>query len=135
MDLNASTLDGSHTDTDTGAFGAGGQALQREWQHWPGALRSPIWHRLLATLLILGLLLTFHQVVSGAAQQGELRRQAVIEQAQATWRCRGLSAISARDHCLLQLNALARLDTTSVTENMATLVSLESRRASADPFK
>lgn len=66
--------------------------LQRWWQHLPAEVRQPIWPRLLAALLILGLLLAFHEVVRGAVQQSELRHKATATQAAAIWRCRTLAA-------------------------------------------
>lgn len=78
--------------------------LQRWWQQLPTEVREPIWPRLLAAVLILGLLLAFHQVVSGAVQQSELRHKATAMQAAATWRCRTLGGLGASQSCLLQLN-------------------------------
>lgn len=60
---------------------------------------------ILAVLVVVGLLLVFHAVVTGAVQDGELRRQAGVTHAAATWRCSLLRDLSARDSCLLQTNA------------------------------
>ena len=70
-------------------------------------VRAPVWPGIVAMLGIIGLLLTFHQVVLGAVQQGELRRQATATHAEATWRCNALQGLRASDTCLMQLNAAA----------------------------
>ena len=56
------------------------------------AMRSPVWAGILLTIAIIGLLVAFHQVVRGAVQQGELRRQATATYAEAVWRCNALRA-------------------------------------------
>jgi hypothetical protein len=61
----------------------------------------------LAMVTIVGMLTAFHSVVQGAAQNGELRRQAAIRQADAIWRCKILPDLTARAACLLQINAPA----------------------------
>jgi hypothetical protein len=78
--------------------------LQWWWHQLPTAVRAPIWPSILAALLILGMLLAFHQVVSGAVEQSELRAKATAMQAAATWRCRTLRGLGASQSCLLQLN-------------------------------
>lgn len=82
--------------------------LQWWWQQLPSAVRAPIWPRILAALLILGMLLAFHQVVREAVQQSELRHKATAIQAAATWRCRTLGGLGASQSCLLQLNLATR---------------------------
>lgn len=69
------------------------------------ALRTPAWRALLALLAVGGLLLAFHQVVSQAVQQSELRRKADATQAEATWLCNAMQGPLARDKCRLELNA------------------------------
>lgn len=123
MDLNSSATKWLHIQA--GGFAAGGHAWHGWWQHLPATVHSPVWPRILVTLLILGLLLAFHQVVSGAVQQGELRRKAVAMQAEATGRCHRLPGSSARDNCLLQLNALALADAMLLAPNMAKLAPIE----------
>lgn len=85
------------------------QALQLSLQQWwhalPIGLRSPIWPGLLATLIIVAMLLAFHQVVRGAVQQGELQHQASALHSAATWRCNNLRGAGASSSCLLQLNS------------------------------
>ncbi|MFZ3081145.1 hypothetical protein [Rhodoferax ferrireducens] len=81
--------------------------LRQWWYRLPAGLRSPVWSTILASLIILGLLLAFHQVVHEAVQQGELRHKAYALQAEATWRCKVLPARGASDSCLLQLSASA----------------------------
>ena len=53
---------------------------------------------------VLALLLAFHQVVTGAVQQGGLRRRAVAVHADATWRCQARSSVLQPEACLAQLN-------------------------------
>jgi hypothetical protein len=84
---------------------AAGWATKGKGLEWPGALRLPPWHAILAMLAGLCLLLAFHQVVLGAVQQGELRRKATAMQAEAASRCNALSGTRSREICLLQLNA------------------------------
>lgn len=83
------------------------RTLRQWWYRLPAGLRSPVWSTILGSLIILGLLLAFHQVVHEAVQQGELRHKAYALQAQATWRCKIMPARGARDSCLLQLSASA----------------------------
>jgi hypothetical protein len=88
-----------------GGFTALQGRLQRWWQRLPAEARSPLWPALLAALLVLGMLLAFHQVVLGVVQQSELRHKASAMQAEATWRCRALPGLDASSNCLLQLNS------------------------------
>ncbi|CAD5365922.1 hypothetical protein RA210_U10067 [Rubrivivax sp. A210] len=57
------------------------------------------WATLLALLAMLGLLLSFDRVVRQAVVDGALRRAAVIERANAVWRCNGLPGRQARADC------------------------------------
>lgn len=59
----------------------GVRVLQTRWHALPAALHSRFWPALVATVALLGLLLAFHQVVSGAVQKGELRRTLAATQA------------------------------------------------------
>lgn len=59
----------------------GVRMLPTQWHSLPVALRSKFWPGLVAALALLGLLLAFHQVVSGAVQKGELRRTLAATQA------------------------------------------------------
>lgn len=101
-------------------FAAPQQSLQRPWHRLPAGMPSPIWSSMLGALLILGMLLAFHQVVHGAVQQGALRQHANAVQAEATWRCNALPGQGARDSCLGQLNAPAGGD--SEAQAQTTLV-------------
>lgn len=56
-----------------------------------------------AMLVIFGLLLAFHDVVSNGKQQAELRHKATALRAVAVWHCNGVPAMAARDRCLLQI--------------------------------
>lgn len=69
------------------------------------ALHSTVWSGIAATLVMSGMLLAFHQVVSGAVQQSELRRQADATQAEASWLCNAMQGPLARDKCRLELSA------------------------------
>ena len=90
---------------DAGRFTALRLGFQGLWSNFHAGLRFPGWPIIVGALLILGLLLAFHDVVSEAAKKGDLRRKADALFAQATWRCNTAQAMSARDNCLLQLNA------------------------------
>lgn len=61
----------------------------------------------LVTMIVVGMLMAFHSVVQGAVQNGELRRQTVITQADVIWRCKMLSDLPARNRCLLQADVVA----------------------------
>jgi hypothetical protein len=65
------------------------------------------WLRILAALAAVGLLVTFHQVVRGAVQQGESRRIATAVHAESVWRCKALGTPLVRDSCLLQARTVA----------------------------
>lgn len=83
----------------TAEFPAWQQGLQWAWD----GVRSPWASGLLATVVIFGLLLAFHDVVSGAVQQSELRNKAIAAHVTATLRCNSLRDPRTRDSCLLQL--------------------------------
>ena len=70
--------------------------------------QSKPWPAVVATLTLIALLAAFHQVVRGAVQQGEMRRQATATLADAVWRCKALPSPRVRVDCLLQLES-ARL--------------------------
>ena len=99
------------SDSKTGGFAALQHELPLWWHGLPAAVRSPVWPGILAALTILGMLLTFHQVVSGIVQQSEVRHKAIAMQAEATLRCNILRDLRASDNCLTQLNAAAHGDT------------------------
>jgi len=65
------------------------------------------WHApigaIAATAAVVALLVAFVQVLRGAVTDGESYRRSVAERADATWRCRLLSAASTRKLCLAQL--------------------------------
>jgi hypothetical protein len=95
---------------EVGGFTTLQRRLQRWWHQLPTGVRSPIWPGLLAALIILGMLLAFHQVVVGAVQQGELRHKVSAMQAEAAWRCNSLRGLDAIGSCLLELNSTAHGD-------------------------
>lgn len=70
----------------------------------PAGVRLPGWPVILAIFIILGLLLTFYQVMLGSVQQSELRHKANALHIEATWRCNALRGPHASNRCLLQLN-------------------------------
>lgn len=69
------------------------------------ALRASAWHAIMAALAISSLLVAFHQLVSGAVQQSELRRKADATQAEASRLCNAMQEPLARDKCRLELSA------------------------------
>lgn len=87
----------------------------------PAGVRSSVWPKVLGAILILGLLMTFHQVVSGAVQQGELLRKSSALKAEATWRC---STVRSRDSCMQSFNA-APHEATRYVQAIASNESLE----------
>ena len=97
---------GHRTEPMIAALKAG--PLGTWWSALPDTLRSLSWPGALAAISILGLLLAFHQVVSGSVRQGELRRAALVANGEAVWRCNALVSARLRDRCLVQLNALPR---------------------------
>jgi hypothetical protein len=70
--------------------------------------RTPGWPVIVATLAVLGMLLTFHHVVREALQQSELRHKAMALHAEAIGRCNNLPGREVSNICLLQVNAEAR---------------------------
>jgi hypothetical protein len=81
------------------------QGLQLWWYRMPAGVRSPVWPNILGALIIVGMLLAFHQVVHGAVQQSALRHKASAVHGEATQRCNALQGQGASDNCRLQLNA------------------------------
>jgi hypothetical protein len=81
------------------------QRVRAWWLHLPPALRAPVWPSALAALIILALLLGFHEVVRGAVKQGELLRMNTATRAEAVWRCNALNGARVRASCLAQLDA------------------------------
>jgi hypothetical protein len=109
MSNNSTTFKG--LDGEASGFDAFQHELQRLWHRLPAVARSPGWPVILATLVILGMLLAFHQVVRGAVQQSEVRHKAAHMHAEVTWRCKILRDLSESENCLLQLNAVATDET------------------------
>lgn len=72
----------------------------------PSNLSTPVLG-VLAIVIIVSMLMAFHSVVQGAVQDGEIRRQAEITQADAIWRCKMLRDLSARSGCLQQTDVVA----------------------------
>jgi hypothetical protein len=67
------------------------------------ALRPPVWPAAVATLMVLGLLAAFQQVVAQAVEQAEQRRAATASQHASTWRCKLVREPGTRDDCLAQI--------------------------------
>ncbi len=65
------------------------------------------WTLLLILLVVVGMLALFHAVVSGAAQAGELRRQAEAARIAAVLRCNAQPNGNASKACLKDLEATA----------------------------
>lgn len=91
--------------------------LRRARRRLPARVRSRVWPAILATLIILGMLLAFHQLVREAVRQSELRHKAVALHAEATWRCRSLPNRDAIGSCLSWINAEARRDVIAQAQN------------------
>ena len=72
------------------------------WRRALLALRYPVWPRLVAGLLLVGLLLLFQRVVAQGVVQGELRRADMAARADSLWRCRLISRLDERNLCLVQ---------------------------------
>lgn len=92
-------------DGEAGGLVVPQRALLQWWYGLPTWVRSPVWPAFLATLTILGLLLSFHQVVREAVQQSELRLRASALHNEATWRCSAMSSQRASEGCRSQLKA------------------------------
>lgn len=76
---------------------------------------------LVALVVFVSLLLAFYQVVSGAVQQAEARRQAAAVEADATWRCNSQSAAPQRMSCLTRLRTAPLDDARAAEAQLATL--------------
>jgi hypothetical protein len=94
------------------------------WMALPQVLRSPAWPWTLAVLMVLFLLLAFHQVVRDAVRQGELMRMATASHSEAVWRCGALRGLRMRESCLAQLNAAPHEEPAPEVRNVATLASV-----------
>lgn len=78
----------------------------KPWWSGPSTTeRSPVWLGAVGTVLILGMLLAFSQVVSGVVEQGKARRVANVAQLTATAACTAMRGSSAQDACRVQVAA------------------------------
>lgn len=102
---------------EAGGFAAFQHVLQRLWKRLPAGARSPGWPVILAAVIMLGMLLTFHQVVRGAVHRSELRHKAAHLHDEVTWRCKILRGLSESESCLSQLNGADEDDALSQTRN------------------
>jgi hypothetical protein len=75
------------------------------WSGLSANERHPVLLGVVGTVLILGMLLAFVQVVSGAVEQGKARRGATAAHLVATARCTAMRAPSAQDACRVQVAA------------------------------
>jgi hypothetical protein len=76
-------------------------------RYWLGAaMRWPYLPQGLALLLVLGMVLVFHAVVTQSVSQGVLLQQARLAQSQALQRCAQLPRATQRQACRLEANAL-----------------------------
>lgn len=104
MDNNSPAVNASHSAMNS--FLPRQTRQQLRWSGLRAAVLSPLWLGLLGSLMIMGMLLTFHQVVHGAVQQGELRHKATAAYVEASWRCNVLQGQGgAGDTCKAQLKA------------------------------
>lgn len=94
------------SDGEAGGFATLQRGLQLWWYSLPVAVRSPVWPAIVAVLIIFGMLMAFHEVVSGAVQQSLLRNKATAMHSEATWRCNALQGARASENCLSRLNAV-----------------------------
>lgn len=115
MNNNSTTFKWSYREAS--GLAALQHELQRLWHRLPAGVRSPGWPVMLATVTLLGLLLTFHQVVRGAVQQSESRHKAQAMHTEVTWRCNLLRDLRESESCLLQLNAADHGDTLLQAQN------------------
>ena len=81
-----------------------GQAA-RWWRGLSAQERYPVWLGAVGMVLIVGMLVAFHQIVSGAVHQGDKRRVATSAQLAATLRCADLPGRVAQDACRGQSGA------------------------------
>jgi hypothetical protein len=92
---------------------------------WPVALRAHGWRGALAALILLGLLLAFHQVVRSAVREGELRREITALHSAASLRCNELRGRLVRDSCLKKLSASAPDVAALRAQNALTIAALQ----------
>jgi hypothetical protein len=112
-------------DGEAGGLVVHQHALLLWWSGLPTWVRSPVWPALLAALTILGLLLSFHQVVYQAVQQSELRHRAGALHSEATWRCNTMSSQRASEGCLSQLKAYSASAVRTPNAHAVLVTSLE----------
>ena len=79
--------------------------LRRWWLGVPALLRSRHWPFTFCALVIVALLLGFHQVVSSSVKQGEIMRMSAATRDQAITQCRALHLQRMRNRCLEQVDA------------------------------
>ena len=87
-----------------------GASITLTWTQWLElfeAKRSWTWLAPAATVIVIGMLAVFYQVVQGAVQQGELKRKTYAALVEANWRCNAAKDLSARNNCQRQLLAAA----------------------------
>jgi hypothetical protein len=94
-----------------GPVGALRRQIEDWWMDLPEAVRSPAWPTAIAALIVVFLLLAFHQVVRDAVRQGELLRMATATHSEAAWRCSSLRGLRMRESCLAQMNAAPNEET------------------------
>jgi hypothetical protein len=88
-------------------------------------LRAPPWPATLAVLTLLGLLLTFQQVVSAAVRQGEARRAATAAHSAAYWRCQGGQRGLVRASCQSTLKSSPHDDADDATTQLRKVTTVE----------
>ena len=77
-------------------------ALAR-WRQLPRVQRVSVWQGAAVSLVVLVLLVAFHQVVSGVVEQAALQRKILARTTTETLRCKTLPGQPARAHCLSQV--------------------------------
>jgi hypothetical protein len=103
------------------------EQLRAWWMALPAAVRAPAWPTTLAVLVVLFLLLAFHQVVRQAVHQGELLRMATATHSEAVWRCASLRGLRMRESCLQQMNRAPNEEEGAV-QNSATVATVSHLR-------
>jgi hypothetical protein len=89
-----------------------------------GALRELRLPAILAGLALAALALAFLEVVSGAVEQGQTRRQAQLSQADATWRCNAQRDSLLRSNCRAELALASGTSQTSIQGSEAAAADL-----------
>jgi hypothetical protein len=100
----------------------------KKWRSTFMTQRGPAWPAILAVLTLLGLLLTFQQVVRAAVRQGEARRAATAAHSAAYWRCQDAQRGLVRESCQTALKSSPHDDATPRLGKVTTVESVAQGR-------